>query len=314
MGLGVAHPEPPARSSGPACCPRLGFLRGGGPPSICPSAHRPLHAPLGWTVKWGAAGATVGVSPFTDGSPKLLLGTISWHSWVPAGIVVLVQPAAVGWSRQRHAPGLPAGRRVARGSCSGSCPLAPWVQPPTALLTGGPAGAELPMGPPAAGPPQLPPHAGVAGRLPQWCWARQTGFMASREKLLGKRLSKSIDRAAPLPPHCCLPFPHRTLHPILAQAGAPRPHGGQWGLGPQWCLEAAWCRGGHALWEAPHVGVLGRLSLVGPLQVGVIPSGGDCSQETPMQDAGSSHVLRDTHVGMLGGNIPQRASMWGCQG
>lgn len=90
-----------------------------------------------------------------------------------------------------------------------------------------------PQGCPQRGPP-APRRAGVAGRLPQWCRARQTGFMASgRKKLLGKRLSESIDRAAPLPPLCCLPFPHCTLNPILHPSpvgrGSPSPQGTQRG-------------------------------------------------------------------------------------
>lgn len=268
--MGVAHPEPPARSSGPACCPRLGFLRGGGPPSICPSAHRPLHAPLGWTVKWGAAGATVGVSPFTDGSPKLLLGTISWHSWVPAGIVVLVQPAAVGWSRQRHAPGLPAGRRVARGSCSGSCPLAPWVQPPTALLTGGPAGAELPMGPPAAGPPQLPPPrrrcrppaAVVLGTSDRFY-----GF--SGETAWQETEQKHRPRRAPPPTLLpALPPPHPAPHPCTGR-GTPSPWGTM-GPGPTMVPRGCLVQGGPCPVGSPPCGGAGET-----VPCGTPPGGGD---------------------------------------
>lgn len=209
VGLGVTHPKPPVRHPGPSChlwvwlgCPRSCHSL-----SISPSAMHPIRC----TLKWGAMGGLQGF-PLPE-----------WGMQAAVGADPMAQTAPC----RSH------------GSGAATCPRLPkWQESSLTLLVPHPMSAaphlsswgaqeapNSPQGCPQRGPP-APRRAGVAGRLPQWCRARQTGFMASgRKKLLGKRLSESIDRAAPLPPLCCLPFPHCTLNPILHPALHPSPVG-----------------------------------------------------------------------------------------
>lgn len=160
-------------------------------------------------------------------------------------------------------------------------------------------GPNSSWGCPQRGPP-APCRAGVAGRLPQWCRARQTGFMASgRKKLLGKRLSKSIDRAAPLPPLCCLPFPHCTLHPILHPALHPSPTG----------------RGTPSPWGTQRLpSVEGGMSCGTLLPEGDETMWGTSYPKDPRVGCWVGHPPKYPPVGMLGDNGACRTSVWGCQG
>lgn len=227
--MGVTHPKPPARHPGPCCHPWvwLGCPQSSHSLSISPSATHPIRC----TPGMGGCGELQGF------------------------------PCPVGTQAAAGAdPMAPPDPCQSHGSDAATCPrLANWQESSLKLLVphsmsaaphlsswGAQEGSNSPRGCPQWGPP-APRRAGVAGRLPQWCRARQTGFMASgRKKLLGKRLSESIDRAAPLPPLHCLPFPHCTLHPALHPILYPSPAGR--GTPSPW---AAQCRGGHVLWDPP---------------------------------------------------------------
>lgn len=205
--MGVTHPTPPARHPGLFChlWVWLGCPQSSCSLSLSPSAMHPMRCP-----KWGMWGAA---------------GFPPWHNQVPVRAVALP-----------HAPTLP----TAGEFPDALSPPSHECSPPLTLLRGS-RGAQTPPGATCSRAPPAPGRAGVAGRLPQWCRARQTGFMASgREKLLGKRLREKAS-TVPLPSPRSAACPSPTAPHCPAGRGPPSPRGTQG-------LPGA---GGHLLWDPP---------------------------------------------------------------
>lgn len=222
---------------------------------LCPSVHAPMAVPHWGGCTWGFThlrGSTEAVEGADPGSRL-------------RDAVIAACP---------HAGGHPRGHRLLS-------PHPTAAAPPCAAFLGGPMW----------GPAAPAPRGQAVPALPQWGRARQTGFMASPEERLGKRLSNSIDRTAPLPRRAARPAPPRT----------PNPH--PWaavGLAPLWGVQ-----GGAMPW-----GSCERLCPVGLPQLRLIPAWWDCGQRTPMEDAGGNHVLGGRQVGMLVRASPMQG-YWG---